>query len=179
MRAPAHLWCPRPRQSSSVSNPYSASGERRKDRAQRKRHECGRVMSSTAATVWCRRTTPGNDPAQTAINYWPYDVEARKFRIIFFSNNGLFTEDGNRYEGEIANWKLTFTGPARFQYDLERSRQGERERGRKPMIRWRQRDRTRNFSPGAVDRDPGQGVVELCDRRPPRFDNRLPQLAGA
>ena len=64
-------------------------------------------------------TSFGTEPAQKGINYWFYDAEARKFRIIFFSNNGPFTEDGNRYEGEIVDGTLTFTGPARFQYDLD------------------------------------------------------------
>ncbi len=39
----------------------------------------------------------------------------KRFRIIFFSNNGPVTEDGNRYEGEIERDHLTFRGPARFQ----------------------------------------------------------------
>jgi hypothetical protein len=48
-----------------------------------------------------------------------YDSEARRFRNIFFSNNGPFTEDGNRYERAVADGTLTFTGPARFQYQLD------------------------------------------------------------
>lgn len=64
-------------------------------------------------------TTFGDAPPQKGINYWYYDSQAKKFRIIFFSNNGPYTEDGNRYEGEIADASLTFEGPARFQYELE------------------------------------------------------------
>ena len=64
-------------------------------------------------------TTFGDEPSQKGINYWYYDPEAKKFRIIFFSNNGNFSEDGSRYEGEIAGGKLTFEGPARFQYELD------------------------------------------------------------
>ena len=64
-------------------------------------------------------TTFGNEPTQKGVNYWFYDGETKTFRIIFFSNNGPFTEDGNRYEGKIADGKLTFTGPARFQYELD------------------------------------------------------------
>jgi hypothetical protein len=30
-----------------------------------------------------------------------------------------FTEEGNRYQGEVAEGKLTFVGPARFQYELD------------------------------------------------------------
>jgi hypothetical protein len=53
------------------------------------------------------------------VNYWYYDADTGTFRVIFFSNNGPFTEEGNRYEGKVANGKLTFEGPARFQYDLD------------------------------------------------------------
>jgi hypothetical protein len=73
----------------------------------------GYFLVSSYTTVF------GNDPPQTGINYWGYDAEARKFRIIFFSNNGPFTEQGNRYEGVVAGNTLTFTGPARFQYELD------------------------------------------------------------
>ena len=74
-----------------------------------------------------RRLLPGPDlrnglrgePAQKGVNYWGYDPEANRFRIIFFSNNGPFTEEGNRYQGEVAGRKLTFEGPARFQYELD------------------------------------------------------------
>jgi hypothetical protein len=48
-----------------------------------------------------------------------YDSEAKKFRIIFFSSNGPFTEEGSRYEGDVAEDTLTFEGPARFQYELD------------------------------------------------------------
>ena len=47
------------------------------------------------------------------VNYWGYDADAKRFRIIFFSNNGPFTEDGNRYAGEVVDGRLTFEGPAR------------------------------------------------------------------
>jgi len=64
-------------------------------------------------------TVFGDEPAQKGVNYWGYDSQASRFRIIFFSNNGPFAEDGNRYEGEVANGRLTFQGPARFQYELD------------------------------------------------------------
>jgi hypothetical protein len=41
------------------------------------------------------------------------------FRIIFFSNNGPFFEAGNRYSGRVDDARLTFEGPARFQYELD------------------------------------------------------------
>lgn len=53
------------------------------------------------------------------MNYWYYNSVGERFQIIFFSNNGPFTEDGNRYEGEVADGRLTFVGPARFQYKLD------------------------------------------------------------
>jgi Protein of unknown function (DUF1579) len=61
----------------------------------------------------------GDEPAQKGVNYWFYDAHAGKFHIIFFSNNGPFTEEGNRYQGEVARAKLTFEGQARFQYELD------------------------------------------------------------
>jgi hypothetical protein len=64
-------------------------------------------------------TTFGDEPTQTGVNYWFHDAEADRFRIIFFSNNGPFSEEGNRYEGRVADGKLTFVGPARFQYELD------------------------------------------------------------
>lgn len=64
-------------------------------------------------------TTFGNDPEQRGVNYWFYDPDAHTFRIIFFSNNGNFSESGNRYEGRVDDGTLTFEGPARFQYDLD------------------------------------------------------------
>jgi hypothetical protein len=65
-------------------------------------------------------TVFGDEPVQTGVNYWGYDAEARKFRIIFFSNNGPFTEHGNRYQGEVtADGQLVFEGPARFQCALD------------------------------------------------------------
>jgi hypothetical protein len=70
--------------------------------------EGGYFLVSTYHTVF------GDEPAQIGINYWYYDSDARKFRIIFFSNNGPFTEEGNRYQGEVGDGKLTFVGPARL-----------------------------------------------------------------
>jgi hypothetical protein len=63
----------------------------------------------------------GDEPAQRGVNYWGYDSDAGRFRIIFFSNNGPYTEDGNRYEGVVEDDTLTFEGPARFQYRLDES----------------------------------------------------------
>src|SRR5262245_1854201 len=64
-------------------------------------------------------TTFGDEPTQRGVAYWGYDAETGRFRIIFFSNNGPFTEEGNRYEGQVAEGSLTFLGPARYQYELD------------------------------------------------------------
>ena len=64
-------------------------------------------------------TSFGEEPTQTGVNYWYYDSEAGRFRIIFLSNNGPFSEGGNRYEGRVEDGTLTFEGPARFQYELD------------------------------------------------------------
>jgi hypothetical protein len=64
-------------------------------------------------------TVFGDEPAQKGVNYWGYDSEAEEFAMIFFSNNGPFTEEGNRYRGKVAGRTLTFEGPARFQYELD------------------------------------------------------------
>jgi hypothetical protein len=74
----------------------------------------------TAAISWSRTTDNlRRRTAQTGVNFWFYAAEADRFRIIFFSNNGPFSEDGNRYEGHVADDKLTFVGPERFQYELD------------------------------------------------------------
>jgi Protein of unknown function (DUF1579) len=75
--------------------------------------EGGYFLVQTYETIF------GDAPAQKGMNYWGYDSEAQRFRIIFFSNNGPFTEEGNRYQGEVAGRTLTFEGPARFQYELD------------------------------------------------------------
>jgi hypothetical protein len=75
--------------------------------------EGGYFLVQTYDTVF------GDEPAQKGVSYWYHDAGAGRFRIIFFSNNGAFTEDGNRYEGEVADGGLTFQGPARFQYELD------------------------------------------------------------
>jgi Protein of unknown function (DUF1579) len=63
----------------------------------------------------------GDEPAQRGVNYWGYDSDVGRFRIIFFSNNGPYADDGNRYEGVVEDGTLTFEGPARFQYRLDES----------------------------------------------------------
>ena len=61
----------------------------------------------------------GFEPAQKGVNYWGYDSEAGRYRIIFFSNNGAFSEEGNQYFGRLEDDGLVFEGPARFRYELD------------------------------------------------------------
>jgi hypothetical protein len=92
-------------------------------------------------------TTFGDEPAQKGINYWFYDTEVKRFRIIFFSNNGPYTEEGNRYEGEIADGKLTFTGPARFQYELDANGKIKVNPDGTITVAWWLRDHDGNWKP--------------------------------
>jgi hypothetical protein len=39
-----------------------------------------------------------------------YDSKHGEFRIIFFSNNGPYTEAGNRYAGRVEGGTLTMVG---------------------------------------------------------------------
>ena len=57
--------------------------------------EGGYFLVHTYETVF------GDEPAQKGVNYCGYDTDAKRFRIIFFSNNGPFTEQGNRYQGAV------------------------------------------------------------------------------
>ena len=103
--------------------------------------EGGYYLVQTYETVF------DDEPAQKGINYWFYDADAEKFRIIFFSNNGPFTEEGNRYEGEVIDGTVRFTGPARFQYDLDTSGGIRINDDGSVLIRWWLRDDEGQFQP--------------------------------
>lgn len=92
-------------------------------------------------------TTFGDEPTQTGINYWGYDSEARRFRIIFFSNNGPFTEAGNRYEGNLSDDMLTFVGPARFQYQLDENGKIKTNSDGTVSVTWWLRDANGDWQP--------------------------------
>jgi hypothetical protein len=92
-------------------------------------------------------TTFGDAPPQSGVNYWDYDTEAGRFKIIFFSNNGPFTEDGNRYEGEVANDRLTMVGPARFEYELDREGQIKVNADGTVSVAWWLRDENGEWRP--------------------------------
>jgi Protein of unknown function (DUF1579) len=101
----------------------------------------GYFLVSTYHTVF------GDESAQTGVNYWYYDSADKKFRVMFFSNNGPFTEEGNRYEGEVAEGNLTFAGPARFQYDLEEDGKIRLNADGSLSIKWWLRDESGAWQP--------------------------------
>ena len=103
--------------------------------------EGGYFLVQTYETVF------GDQPAQKGINYWYYDSDAERFRIIFFSNNGPFSEDGNRYQGEVAGRTLAFDGPARFQYELDETGRIKRNADGTVSVAWWLRDETGNWRP--------------------------------
>ncbi len=98
------------------------------------------------------QTVFGTEPAQTGVNYWTFDSQANKFRIIFFSNNGPYTEDGNRYEGEVADGSLTFEGPARFQYELDEEGKIRLNLDGTISVSWWLRDQTGAWAPWMENR---------------------------
>jgi hypothetical protein len=65
----------------------------------------------------------------------------------YFSNNGPFTEEGNRYRGEVAGGTLTFEGPARFQYRLDHDGRIELGAGGTLSVAWWLRDQNGNWQP--------------------------------
>lgn len=65
------------------------------------------------------KTKFGDEPVQQGINYWYFDDDSSTFNVIFFSNNGPFTEEGNRYRGTTDGDRLTMVGPARFELLLD------------------------------------------------------------
>lgn len=89
----------------------------------------------------------GDEPAQKGVNYWGYDAGAGRFRIVFFSNNGPYTEDGNRYEGVVDDGTLTFEGPARFQYGLDDSGKVRVNEDGSISVAWWLRDQNGEWQP--------------------------------
>lgn len=89
----------------------------------------------------------GDEPAQKGVNYWGYDAGAGRFRIVFFSNNGPYTEDGNRYEGVVDDGTLTFEGPARFQYRLDDSGKVRVNEDGSISVAWWLRDQNGEWQP--------------------------------
>lgn len=50
---------------------------------------------------------------QKGIMFYGFDAATGRYRTHFFDGNGPF-HDGSRYEGEVVDGNLRFTGPARF-----------------------------------------------------------------
>jgi hypothetical protein len=92
-------------------------------------------------------TTFGDEPTQKGVNYWFYDSESGSFRIIFFSNNGAFSEAGNRYSGRVAGGRLTLEGPARFQYELDDDGRIRIDPDGALSVTWWLRDETGDWQP--------------------------------
>jgi hypothetical protein len=90
-------------------------------------------------------TTFGGEPTQRGVNYLGYNAQAGRFQIIFFSNNGPFTEGGNRYEGQVADGQLTFVGPARFQYQLDEEGKIKTNPNGTSSVAWWLRDEKREW----------------------------------
>jgi Protein of unknown function (DUF1579) len=103
--------------------------------------EGGYFLVQTYETVF------GDTPAQKGVNYWGYDSEAQRFQIIFFSNNGPFTEEGNRYQGEVAGRTLAFEGPARFQYELDDDGKVKLNPDGSVTVTWSLRDESGDWQP--------------------------------
>lgn len=103
--------------------------------------EGGYFLVQTYETVF------GDQPAQKGVNYWTYDSEHSKFRIIFFSNNGPYSDEGNRYAGQVADGKLTMEGPARFQYELDGDGKIKTNSDGTITVAWWLRDETGSWRP--------------------------------
>jgi Protein of unknown function (DUF1579) len=89
----------------------------------------------------------GDEPAQKGINYWMYDSKLQRFRIIFFSNNGPYSDAGSRYAGEVEGDKLTMVGPARFQYDLDEGGKIKTNPDRTISVAWWLQDEQGEWQP--------------------------------
>jgi hypothetical protein len=74
----------------------------------------GYFLVSHYKIVWVESGAPNY-----GVMYWGYDSAAKTFRTHFFNDQGPYDEAGSTYAGVVADGKLTFTGPARFQYELD------------------------------------------------------------
>lgn len=101
----------------------------------------GYFLISTYVTLF------GNEPAQTGVMYWGYDTKTGQFHNRFFSNNGPYEKAGNEYVGVVADGKLTFTGPARFQYELDTGGKIRVNRDGTLTVTWWLRDSAEAWQP--------------------------------
>ena len=87
----------------------------------------------------------GDEPPQRGINYWYYEPEDDTFNVIFFSNNGNYTEEGNRYRGSVQGDRLVMVGPARFEVKLDSSGAVAKTDDGEISINWWLRDEMGEF----------------------------------
>jgi hypothetical protein len=92
-------------------------------------------------------TVFGDEAAQKGVNYWRFDSDDERFRIIFFSNNGPYSPEGNHYEEVAQEGTLTFEGPARFQYSLDDDGRVRLNDDGSVTVEWWLRDETGNWQP--------------------------------
>ncbi len=105
-------------------------------------------MPGARSLVSTDETAFGDEPVQKGINYWGYDAETARFGIVFFSNNGPFIEEGNRYTGVVEGDTLTFEGPARFQHALNGDGKVARAEDGGITTTWWLRDERGEWQPG-------------------------------
>jgi len=89
----------------------------------------------------------GDEPVQKGVNYWGYDADPGRYRIVFFSNNGPFSEEGNQYFGRIEDGGLVFEGPARFRYELDEDGRVRVNPAGTITVQWWLRDETGDWKP--------------------------------
>jgi Protein of unknown function (DUF1579) len=89
----------------------------------------------------------GDEPVQKGVNYWGYDSETSRYRIVFFSNNGPFSEEGNQYFGQIEDGGLVFEGPARFRYELDEDGRVRANPDGTITVQWWLRDENGDWKP--------------------------------
>jgi hypothetical protein len=94
----------------------------------------GYFLVSTYHTVF------GDDPAQTRSHVLRLRRGERDVPQRLLQQHGPFTEEGNRYEGRVAAGKLTFVGPARFQYALDDDGKIKVNQDGTITVEWRLRD---------------------------------------
>ena len=101
----------------------------------------GYFLVSTYETMF------GDEPIQKGVMYWGYDADRKMFHNHFFSNNGAYEPEGNEYVGEVSGDKLTFVGPARFQYELDSEGRIKTNRDGSISVAWWLRDGSGNWQP--------------------------------
>jgi Protein of unknown function (DUF1579) len=97
-------------------------------------------------------TSFGGEPAQKGVNYWRFDTDDAHFRIVFFSNNGPYSPEGNHYEGVAENGTLTLEGPARFQYRLDDDGKVRLNDDGSVTVEWWLRDEAGSWQPWMTNR---------------------------